>query len=124
MSRCPLFEFLIGQRKKVAALGALPGDRVLHAGIHAPHHNPTAAMALCRTPREARRSRKAAAAYWTPRSLWKISPGAGRSRRTAMFRASRASWVSMRWEKAYPTIFLVHRSLTMAKYSQPSPVGM
>lgn len=26
------------------------------------------------------------------------------------------------WE--YPTIFLVHRSLTMAKYSQPSPVGM
>src|SRR5699024_3121374 len=57
---------------------------------------------LCRTPREARRSRKAAAAYWTPRSLWKISPGAGRSRRTAMFRASRVSWVSMRWEKAYP----------------------
>ena len=26
---------------------------------------------------EARRSRKAAAAYWTPRSLWKISPGQG-----------------------------------------------
>ena len=25
---------------------------------------------------------------------------AGRSRRTAMFRASRVSWVSMRWEKA------------------------
>ena len=37
------------------------------------------------------RLRKAAAAYWTPRSLWKISPGAGRSRRTAMFRASRVA---------------------------------
>ena len=41
------------------------------------------------------------------RQLWKISPGAGRSRRTARFRASRVSLVSMRWEKAYPTIFLV-----------------
>ena len=76
------------------------------------------------TDAQGSRSRKAAAAYWPPRSLWKISPGPGRSRRTAMSSAARVSWVSMRLEKAQPTAFLVHKSLTTAKYSRPSAVGM
>jgi len=38
-----------------------------------------------------------------------------------MSKAASVSCVSMRSEKAYPTIFL---SFTIAKYSQPSPVGM
>lgn len=33
----------------------------------------------------------------------------------AIFRASRASCVSILWEKAYPTTFLVHKSLTAAR---------
>ena len=55
---------------------------------------------LCRTPSAASRSRKASAAYWTPLSLWKIRPGLGRWRRTAMSDADRDNCVLMRQEKA------------------------
>ncbi len=49
-----------------------------------------------------------------PRSLWKMRPAAGRSRRTSISSAEKVSAVSMRSEKAYPTTFLVQRSLTTA----------
>lgn len=50
--------------------------------------------------------------------------GPGLRRRYAISRAATVSRVSMRSEKAYPTIFLVHRSFTIARYSHLLPVGM
>ena len=65
---------------------------------------------------------KSRAVYCEPRSVWKISPGGGRRDSTAMRSASPTSVVRMWSAIAQPTTRRLARSITVARYNQPSRV--
>jgi len=69
-----------------------------------------------------RSRRNAAEVYCEPRSEWKMSPGAGLRWSIAIWRASLTSSARMWSAMAKPTTRLEARSITVAKYSQPSQV--
>ena len=62
--------------------------------------------------------------YCVPRSEWKISPGPGPRAATAIRRASATSSVRMWSAIDQPTTRREARSITVARYSQPSQVQM
>src|SRR5437867_1901979 len=66
----------------------------------------------------------AAVLGWLPRSLWKIRPDAGCRRNQAMRSASLTSSVLMCGFIDQPTTWRLNRSITTARYSQPSSVAM
>jgi len=57
-----------------------------------------------------------------PRSEWTTVP-LGARRRTALVRASTASWAVIRLAIEYPTIRLLRASFDCAEVKLPSPVG-
>ena len=60
--------------------------------------------------------------YWLPRSLWKIARGATRPWVWAIRSALLISSVRMCGAIAHPTTMRECRSITVARYSHPSPV--
>ena len=60
-------------------------------------------------------SRYGSHAYWMPRSVWQISPGAGRCLWTAMSSASKAISACRVSRIDHPTILRVCRSMTAAR---------
>lgn len=65
---------------------------------------------------------KSSLQYWLPRSLWKITPGSGLRRNQAMRRASMTNSRFMCGFIDQPTTWRLNRSMTTARYSQPSSV--
>ena len=62
--------------------------------------------------------------YWLPRSEWKIKPGAGWRLNRAMRSASVTRLACMCGCMLQPTTWRLNRSITAARYSQPSSVAM
>ena len=58
--------------------------------------------------------------YWLPRSEWKITPVGERRRHSAIRSASHTSTAVMRSDIDQPTTRRLYRSMTVARYSQPS----
>ena len=63
-------------------------------------------------------------AYCAPRSVCTISPAPVFLSQMAIVRASQTSWAFIREPMLQPTTFLEYRSITTAKYNQPSCVQM
>jgi hypothetical protein len=62
--------------------------------------------------------------YWLPRSAWNTSPDGGRRRVRAVVRAASTRSVLRLSATAQPTTRREARSMTVARYSQPSHVLM